>query len=209
MARGFTSPPLSWTSGGALFLEPNPSLEEETAWSFQAGVESGVLRYAWVKTSLFRHEINSVFERETTEDGDAIFLNKGESRRQGAEIELETLPFYHTSFRAGAAYVNIDPENDYGAENMYMINMGVVYDNPALLRAELFGHYINWDADPVYSGKDGIIWNINASRRIYTDENTKIELFLTGRNIFNKDQYLVAENKNPGRWFGAGFRLDF
>ncbi|MCF8111704.1 MAG: TonB-dependent receptor [Desulfobacteraceae bacterium] len=209
VARGFTSPPLSWTSGGALFLDPNPSLEEETAWSFQAGLESAALPHVWVKTSLFRHEIDDVFERETTADGDAMFVNKGESRRQGAEIEIETLPFYHTSFRAGAAYVNIDPENDYGAQDMYMFNIGAVYDNPALLRAELFGHYINWDAASEYSSEDGIIWNINASRLIYADENIKIELFLTGRNIFNQDQYLVAENKNPGRWFGGGFRLNF
>ncbi|MCF8037345.1 MAG: TonB-dependent receptor, partial [Desulfobacteraceae bacterium] len=32
VARGFTAPPLSWTSGGALGLAPNPSLEEETVW---------------------------------------------------------------------------------------------------------------------------------------------------------------------------------
>ncbi|MFP4571654.1 MAG: TonB-dependent receptor plug domain-containing protein [Desulfobacterales bacterium] len=208
VARGFTSPPLSWTSGGALFLDPNPTLEEERAWSYLAGVESAALRYVWIKTSLFRHEIDDIFEPETNQN--RIFVNNGESRRQGIEAEIETLPFYHTSFRAGAAFVDLKPASSYGAENIYAYNIGIVYDNPELVRVELFGHYVWWDAENhPDSSYDDFTWDINASRRVHADENMKIDLFFTGHNIFNGDQYLVPENKNSSRWFEAGFRLNF
>ena len=43
LARGFTLPPLSTTSGGGLYLDPNPALEPEEVRSYQAGIESGAL----------------------------------------------------------------------------------------------------------------------------------------------------------------------
>ncbi|MCF8095194.1 MAG: TonB-dependent receptor [Desulfobacteraceae bacterium] len=209
VARGFTSPPLAWTSGDGYSLNSNPSLEEERTWSFQTGIESAALRYLWIKGTLFSHEIDDVFELETGSSG-SKFANKGESRRQGLEIEFETLPYFHTSLQAGAAYVNLDPANDYGAENIYAYNIGISYDNPELIRAELFGHYVWWDAEvtprPEY---DDFIWDLNLRKRLYNHEKIEIELFATGHNIFNGDQYLQPDNPNPERWFEAGVRMDF
>ncbi len=209
VARGFTAPALSWTSGGTFRLDPNPSLEEERVWSYQAGVESAALQYLWVKATLFRHDLDDSFELKPEGSG-KIFVNNGDSRRQGAEIEIETLPFYHTSIKAGVACVNIDPANNFGAEDMYTYNIGIAYDNPGVLKAELFGHYIWWDAKayPDASYED-FIWNLNISRRIYTKENIGVDLFFTGHNIFNGDQYLVSANKNPKRWFEAGLKMNF
>jgi vitamin B12 transporter len=209
VARGFTSPPLSWTSGGALFLNPNASLEEETVWSWQAGMETAALRFVWLKATFFRHDIDDLFELEAGSAG-RNFVNKGDSQRQGVEIELETLPFYHTFLMAGAAYVSLDPANDFGAEDIYACNIGVVYDNPAIARAELFGHYIWWDAQAYPDAShDDFVWDVNLSRRVYKDENIGLDLFFTGHNIFNGDQYLVADNPNPSRWFEAGVRMEF
>ena len=56
-------PPLSWTSGGGLFLDPNPSLKPEKVWSYQAGVESAALRYLWAKATVFRHELENALKR--------------------------------------------------------------------------------------------------------------------------------------------------
>jgi vitamin B12 transporter len=210
VARGFTSPPLSWTSGGGLFLNPNNSLKEETVWSYQAGMETAALRYLWLKTTLFRHEIDDIFELEPTSSG-RRFVNQGSGRRQGAEIEIQTLPFYYTTLRAGAAYVCLDPANDFGAKDIYAGNIGITYDNPDLIRAEIFGHYIHWDAQASPESSYGdVIWDLNLSRRIYEKEDKiTMDLFLTGHNIFNGDQYLVPENTNAGRWFEAGLRTTF
>ena len=51
VARGFTIPPLSWTSGGGLFLDPNSSLKPEKIMSYQFGGETAVLKYLWVKAT--------------------------------------------------------------------------------------------------------------------------------------------------------------
>lgn len=209
VARGFTAPPLSWLSGGALFLDPNASLEEERAWSFQAGFETAALEYAWIKGTVFRHEIDDIFSLATGESGRS-FVNRGDSRRQGFEIEAETLPYCHASLQAGMAYVNLDPANEFGSEDMYAFNIGITYDNPALFRAELFGHYISWDADAYPELEaDAFIWDANISKRVYADEHIGADVFFTVHNLFNESQYLVADNKNPDRWMEAGVRLDF
>ncbi|MCF8037518.1 MAG: TonB-dependent receptor, partial [Desulfobacteraceae bacterium] len=209
VARGFTAPPLSWTSGGALGLAPNPSLEEETVWSYQAGVESASLRYVWLKGTVFRHEIDDTF-KGTASTGNNTFINNGDSRRQGFEIEAETLPLYHTSLEAGWTYVDLNPANDFGAENMYTYNIGITYDHPDIVRAELYGHYIWWDAQksPDYK-HDDFIWDLNVRKEIYTSQSTRADLFATIHNLFNGSQYLNTDNPNPDRWVEAGLKMHF
>jgi vitamin B12 transporter len=59
VARGFTIPPLSWTSGGYLFTDPNPSLDPEEVWSYQAGAETGAINYLWLKATVFHHDLEN------------------------------------------------------------------------------------------------------------------------------------------------------
>ncbi len=51
-------PPLSWSSGGALFLDPNGSLKSEKIMSYQIGGETAALKYLWLKVTLFRDEVD-------------------------------------------------------------------------------------------------------------------------------------------------------
>jgi vitamin B12 transporter len=214
VARGFAAPPLSWVSGGAFFLDPNPSLENEKVWSYQMGLESAAFRYFWFKTTLFRHEVDEIFKKELFAAGPPSFndliVNNGDGRRQGFEIEAETLPVWNLSLRAGLAYVNFHPDNDIGSTDTYTYNIGVTYDDPKVFRAELFGHYVWWDAQAVSNASyDDFIWDLNFSKQIFTAERTAVELFFTGHNLFNGSQYLVEDNKNPDRWVEVGMRIRF
>ncbi len=214
VARGFMAPPLSWTSGGALFLDPNASLEEEKVWSYQAGLESTAIRYVWLKGTIFRHEIDDIFVMDLPDAGaqtfNTRFINNDISRRQGIELEAETFPVYHLSLKAGFAYVNLNPENDSGANDVYACNIGLTYDDPRIVRAELFGHYIWWDARAYPDAEyDAFVWDLNVSRKLCETEKIVIDLFFTGHNLFNGSQYQFNDNKNPDRWFEAGLRMDF
>jgi vitamin B12 transporter len=106
IARGFSIPPLFNTFGTGFFYIPNPDLEVEKVWSYQAGIESMDLKYIWVKTTLFRNDIWDAIFDEQLPDGSFKAVNKGKQRRQGFEIELKTVPVYNTSLFAGLAYVN-------------------------------------------------------------------------------------------------------
>ncbi len=208
MARGFTVPPLLTTSGGGLFLDPNPDLEPEEVWSYQAGVESAVARYLWVKATVFHHDLENALAAGPPPL--SWVINKGKIRRQGVELEAETVSFYNLSLLAGAAYVDIDPPNDKGSNEMYAYNIGVRYDDKKSFRAQLFGRYVNWDLDPIYEADyDDFIWDLNLNKKIYAKEKTATELFLTAHNIFNGSQYTHSEKKNPERWLEAGIRVKF
>ncbi len=213
VARGFTVPPLSMTSGGAIFLDPNPLLKPEKVWSYQAGIESGVTDYLWVKATVFRHDLSNNIVRSPLAGGPPLFndltVNQGDIRRQGAELEADTVPFHNFSLRAGFAYVKIEPSLRDSLVN-YAYNIGIRYDDKKSLETQLFGHYVWWNADGALNGQyNAFIWDLNVRKKICSTEMTDTELFLTAHNLFNGSQYASGEMKNPRRWVDAGLRFKF
>ena len=214
VARGFTQPPLSWTSAGGLFVNPNPSLEHESIWSYQAGAESSAVPYLWLKGTVFYHDLDHELKRETGAAGSPTYndlvVNKGGIRRQGLELEAETVPFYNLSVAAGFAYVSIKSSNDTEDRDRYTYNLGVKYDDHRFLQAQLFGHYIWWDLDGAFQADYGNwIWDLNLARKILVTRQFAAKVFLTAHNLANGDQYYTADNKNPKRWLEAGINITF
>jgi vitamin B12 transporter len=214
LARGFTIPPLSWSSGGYLFTDPNPSLDPEEVWSYQAGVETGAINYLWLKATVFHHDLKNALVLDYYGGGppayNDIFINKGKERRDGLEIEAETVPVYNTSMSLGFAYVDIDPADERGVSYTYTCNIGIRYDDKKSFRAELFGHYVWWNLDESYRAEcNDFIWDLNLNKRIWSKEKAATELFLTAHNIFNGSQYIHCGIKNPETWIEAGIRFKF
>ncbi len=97
VARGFTLPPLSATSGGGLFLSPNPFLTPESIWSYQAGLESAAIPHLWVKGTVFYHDLDNLLLRERGAAGpptnNDLIVNHGNVRRKGLERTPKPFPF--------------------------------------------------------------------------------------------------------------------
>jgi vitamin B12 transporter len=213
-ARGFTTPPLSWTKGGALFLDPNPSLKHEEVWSYQAGVESTSIRHLWVKATAFYHRMKDAMTVEYAGAGpptfNDIFVNRGEVRRKGIELEAETDSKYRVSLGTGFAYVDLSPSNDSGSGEIYAYNVCVKYNDKGSLNAQLFGHYVWWDLDAYYEASyDDFIWDFNLNKEILSKDKTTTEFFFTAHNLFNGSQYLFGDTRNPERWVEGGVRFTF
>jgi vitamin B12 transporter len=213
VARGFTSPPLSFTSSNFNEYIKNPDLKSETVWSYAAGFETTVLRYFWLKTMFFRHDINDVLTIEPPSGKPFTYVNKGKQRRQGVEAEIKTMPVYYTSLMAGYAYVEAR-DRDTGAEITgtphYTFDVGIQYDDKKSFQATLKGHYIRWNIPPPEEGKfNAMTWDLNLAKKMFTSENKTIGLFFTAHNIFNSAQYPISYTRNPGRWFEGGVRFDF
>lgn len=205
VARGFTSPPLAWTSIGGIFATPNPSLSAERVWSYQAGLESGVTDYLNLKGTLFRHDM-------TDEISADVFppVNIGSVTRQGFELEAETAPFYNLTLRAAHAYVNIDRHSDPEARVQYSYQTGIKYDDRQSLMAQLSGTYIWWDLPAGRLAKyNTFVWDANLSKRFPVAGTTSTELFLTVHNLFNSANFTMEVYPNPGRWFEGGVRVRF
>jgi vitamin B12 transporter len=140
-----------------------------------------------------------------------LMLNKGKIKREGIELEAETVPFYNISLKAGVGYVHkkLSFETDTTEEN-YAYNIGIKYDDRKSFMAELFGHYVWWDLnDSAMAKYNTFIWDLILHKKIYSTEKTNTELFLTTHNIFNGSHYTVGDRKNAGRWVEAGVRFKF
>jgi vitamin B12 transporter len=214
VSRGFTTPPLSFSSGGGLFMSPNPSLEPEQIWSYQAGIESGILSFLWLKFSMYHHAIKDVLTFIPYGAGPPTYydlpVNGGESTRKGFELETETIPFHSLSFSGGFSYTDISPALPDGTSYRYAINIGLKYNDNESIRADLSGRYRWWDYK--YSSQadyDNFIWDFNISKKIMIFEDIRPELFFTVHNIFDDNQYLSIDYQNPGMWMEGGIKFHF
>ena len=214
LSRGFTSPPLGFTSGSGLFVAPNPSLKPEKVISYQLGLESTLRSHFQIQTTLFYHDLKNEIKLIPFGAGppsfNDIFMNSGTVKRQGFEAKITTRPVFHTTVTAGTTYVHIDPAKSSGINNLYTVDIGIKYDNQKSLRAQLFGHYIFWDYDQsILTDYSDFIWDINLMKNFQLSEGKDIEFFFSIHNIFNGSQYTNDENRNPFRWAEAGVRFKY
>lgn len=215
VARGFNTPPLFFTFGDGLFSTSNPSLKMEKVWSYSVGLETTILRYAWFKTTLFRHDISDLLGDVLLTDGRFTFINQGKQRRQGVEVEVKTMPVFNISLTLGYAFVDAeDRETDETiplvARHTY--DVGLQYDDRKSFRATLKGHYTQWHGEPSDNGSyTAMIWDLYLSKKIFTfaDELRTIEAFFSAHNLFNGAQYPAYPFRNPHRWFEGGVRFYF
>lgn len=215
VARGFTMPPLGFSSAGGLFFDPNPSLKPERVWSYQAGAESGVTDHLWVKATLFYHDVKDAIVREPFA-GDPpayndLYMNESSIKRRGIELDVETVPFYNVSIRTGFVYLKKKLSGDNEDRDNYVYNLILKYDDRESFLAQLFGHYIWWDIkDPAAGAKyNAFIWDLNLRKKLFATGKTGTEVFFNLYNIFNGSQYTFEDQKNPDRWAEAGLRVKF
>jgi vitamin B12 transporter len=215
ISRGFTTPALSMVSGGGMFLSPNPSLEPEKILSYQAGMESSIFNFLWLKVNLFRHELKDILTFVPYGAGpptyNSIYINGGKSKRQGFEVETETMPFYNISFSAGFSKTDINPPTAEGSSDMSSINVGLKYNDNKSIHAEISGRYRDWDFNNNSSQADygDFIWDFNVNKKIMSNNKVTPELFFTAHNIFNGYQYTGITSKNPQRWLEGGIKFHF
>ncbi len=217
VSKGFTVPPLLYTSGGSFGLNPNPSLEPEKVWSYQGGIESWMARYLKARVTIFHHDIKDEMRTETDVDSNNIYRNKGEIRRNGIEINVETAPLHNVSFKGGFAYVRKRLINevlyesdgiDTATEN-YSYNVALKYDDNKSFLALLTGNYVWWDYDYTDTDYDAFIFDLNLKKKVYSGEKIEIEALFTAHNIFNSSYYTYELRQNPSRWVEAGLKLKF
>ncbi|HEX8948961.1 MAG TPA: TonB-dependent receptor [Dissulfurispiraceae bacterium] len=212
VARGFSTPSLGSVFGGGLFLNPNPALNPEKVWSYQAGLESGITDYLWAKITLFRHDVKDslVKERVTPTSRYSIYVNDGGVRRQGVELEAETVPFHNISLKGGFAYVDIRSDDPTAPSVNYMYTTGIKYNDKKSFMAQLLGNYTWWNLTADYGAKyDAFIWDANLVKKVFSTEKTSAEIFLTAHNLFNGSYYTLNIYPDPHRWIEAGIKYRF
>jgi vitamin B12 transporter len=215
VARGFNIPTVLSTFGTGGYYVANPSLTMEKVWSYQVGAETTAVPYLWLKASLFRHNISNAITSQVVSEasGQWTYVNKSSQRRQGFEAEARTSPIYHTSLTAGYVFMDVKDLDTWAyidSTPRYTADVGVQYNHPDILQATLKGHYIWLNPHPSVQGNfNSFIWDLHLSKEVSSGEWGSMEVFLSGRNLFNSSQYLMEYWKNPGRWVEGGVRVEF
>ncbi len=214
VSKGFSSPPLAMSETGGFFVDPNPDLKPETIWSYQAGIESSDLRYVWLKTTFFYHDMDKEIQRELYAGGppayNDLYFNRGSVRRRGFELEAETLSFWGVSLIGGFVYVDISPHDSSGSDEQYAAQLSMKYKGPYNFQALLSGRYIWWDLPALdMASYDDMIWDLYLQKSIHESDLLRGNLFVSARNLFNGSQYSFPLRENPERWVEAGVRIEF
>ncbi len=209
VSRGFRKPLVGTLKGDWPFFGPNPDLEPETIWTYQAGFEAGVASWGRLKTTFFLHDAEKSWEFAGGIPSNA----GGDLRRRGGEAEIESVPFHHLTLAASATYVHFEPENA-DSDQAWTSKIILRYDDQAAWRAQLAGQFISWgEREMVPSGvlpADGnFLWDLAVNRRFSLSGGSQVEFFGIARNLFDTDQYLDDWKPNAGRWVEAGVRLRF
>lgn len=213
VARGFNSPPLGSRYGDSFSTETNPDLKMESVWSYQAGLESNITDYVWMKATAFYHNMKNEI---ITTRGDILpnrYANGGRVKRHGVELEAETAPIYNISVKAGAAYAHINPDlatSKSFERDLSSYVLSIKYDDKKSFMAQLSGYRILWGSLPDDGAKyDNFIWDLNVMKNIYKTEETNAAVFLTVHNLFSGPYYNLSATPNPGIWSEAGIRFRF
>jgi vitamin B12 transporter len=216
VARGFHLPNLGEIVADNLNFIHNPNLKPEEVWSYQAGLESALLKYLWLKASLFRYDISDAIIAVPVDPNDpnslSTVVNAEKARRQGFEIEMRTVKFWNITLFAGAAFVHSkDLTTGETIHEMpdYAYDVSLKYDDERSFRALLKGRYVRWHNTDGVNPKSDFILDLNLMKTFFRTQSSSCEVFLTGHNIFNGSQYPDELFKNARRWIEGGVRYKF
>jgi vitamin B12 transporter len=210
VSRGFQYPPLGFSRGGGLFLDPNPDLEPEQVWSYQLGLETAAFRSGLVKINFFHYRQQDLLDgvlHDGSPTNNGIYVNKGSAARRGVEVEFKSKPVFHVALSAGGAYVRTESLPPDGGREMWNYSLTLEYDNKRSLSAFLKGNFVDQDSPAFYGSKaDSILWDFTIQKKISRNRTNHITLFLTAHNLFNESQYDIVDYKNPSRWVEAAVK---
>ncbi len=220
VARGFRKPPVQFLHGDPGYSPSviNPDLRPEESWSYQLGMETGVIPVCHVKTTLFYHDVKNTWVPGVW--WTPWRMNGGKSHRQGAELEIQTLSWYHLSLHVNMTYVHSSPisEVDWNDGHVYEgtddtgnANLILLYDNPQICTAELSGHWVAWGHQHSNDATEDetIVWDISVNKELLASDKMGVTLFGVARNLFNEQQYTSDSDKSAGRWLEAGLKFRF
>jgi len=193
LLRGYTA------RGYGLWTIAYNTTPVQKVWTSQVGVETSLVPYLWQKLTLFRNEIWNI-------GGD----NRERNLALGAEYEIRTTPVFNTTL--GAGYTFTDTKNTLTHSQVYgiprhTVQVALRYDD-STFRAILTGRHIMWNtgSDGSYNG---MIWDLHLGATLMTRENSSLEIFFSGHNLFDCSQTYSVYYPTPGRWFEGGMRLRF
>lgn len=193
LLRAFTARGYGFTSNAT------STWNAEKIWTNQLGIESSAIPYLWQKLTLFRNMIWHTLDNQ-------------QYKALGVDYELRTTPIHNISFGGGYNFTDLTHTGD-GTQlkglPRHTVKLLLRYDDQTY-RAALTGSHVYWNHVDGYNGNYfGILWDLHLGATVWKRENSSLELFFSGHNLFNGAQYADELQPNTGRWFEGGARIRF
>jgi len=205
----------AYTGKGFGYTHSANGWKPQKIWTTQVGLESTTIPYLWQKLTLFRNQTWDIVDSRNWD------TSLPEQRMAlGVEYEVRTTPVFNTSLSAGYNFTDLTRTSNGSQVKSFArhtLQLGLKYDDKTF-RAMLNGRHIFWnhcrETDPPsyvnFNGSYyGIIWDLHLGYTVYKREHNSLELFFSGRNLFNGAQYGDELQPNVGRWFEGGARWRF
>ncbi len=208
-AEGFRKPYMYYIENAESGLEP------EKIASYQVGFETTVLPAFRLKGTFFEHRLKNVWAGEWifSDDWKYNYYNADKSKRYGYELELTTIPWHYVSAQASFTYVYTDYYGEQDNDDSYSGKLTLLYDNPHLFTAELFGHYMWWNEDRAAADNPAdygtMIWDLSLTKPLQLCEHSSVDIFFTAHNLFDGRDYWIDVYDNAHRWIEGGLRFHF
>ena len=184
----------------------------EKVWTAQVGFETADIPYLWLKGTVFHNDTWHIAVPVQAPTGEVSLAFQREVK-QGYELEIKTTPVFDTSL--SLAYTFLDGQNETTDTVLrdvarHTLKVGLKYENPAYLRALLFGTYVDWNGDggPYDGDYSSMIWDLHLGKEFKVGPTTSVEIFSSIRNLFNGSQILFPYSY-PNRWAEVGVRCAF
>lgn len=200
----------AYTARGYSYSNKDANWSVQKIWTTQTGFESTAVPYLWLKGSFFRNMTWNVLDQrnlDSTIPEQRIAL--------GAELEARTIPVYNTSLGAGYLFVDTTRTSDGSqvrAVARHTLQLALRYDDKTY-RGILTGRHIWWNhvREPInFNGRYyGLVWDLHLGAMLIKRENSSLELFFSGHNLFNGAQYQDETQPNTPRWFEGGIKVRF
>lgn len=183
----------------------------------QAGFETGVVPYLWVKGTWFYNTLRNLqslgtLATATTTDQDI----------QGVELEARSTPLFGIWLSGGYTYLdarNHDTGKRLTTDSSHTLppqvyKLAANYDQAELgLHGALTGSGVDWDAaagNAAGARAKGMLWDLNLSWKPGLTTVVSPELFFTAHNLFDAVQTTsTLLYRNSSRWYEGGVRLRF
>lgn len=114
IGAGFRAPAVAeafaMTAASGLIVRPNPDLDAERSWSFEAGVNADITNWINIDAAVFQNEYSDMIEPEAKVEAEGLtarFVNLVRARVRGAEAGI-TFSFFDRSWQPRLAYTLVD-----------------------------------------------------------------------------------------------------
>jgi len=207
VARGFSAPYL------ATFLYGNnPDLKPEKIWSYQVGIETGMIAFGNLKITAFHQNVDDIWDTQVP------WTNRASAHWNGIDTELRSKEFGGLSFIANFSYILEDSVIDKNGSLMdlnndkwYDSNLIIDYNNRQFgISAQLAGHYVHMSEylKNEFPRDNTWLWDATVGKT-FIISHVQAEVFASVHNLTNASQYWDFEYANPDRWVEVGLKLSF